>query len=85
MESILADDTFARLPITKYREEIPFPQRTGRLCSNVVLIYRAPWYSFQYGGGVRKESSWLLLSVLRVCNKSSLFCSTFLDFNLLHD
>lgn len=85
MESILADDTFARLPITKDREEIPFPQRTGRLCSNVVLICRAPWYSFQYGGGVRKESSWLLLSVLRVCNKSSLFCSTFLDFNLLND
>lgn len=41
MESILADDTFARLPITKDREGIPFPQRTGRLCSNVVLIYRA--------------------------------------------
>lgn len=85
MESILADDTFARLPITKDRKGIPFPQRTGRLCSNVVLIFRAPWYSFQYGGGVRKESSWLLLSVLRVCNKSSLFCSTFLDFNLLND
>lgn len=60
MESILADDTFARLPITKDREEVPPPQRTGRLCSNVVLIYRAPWYFFQYGGGVRKESSWLL-------------------------
>jgi len=60
MESIPADDTFARLPITKDREEIPFPQRTGRLCSNVVLIYRAPWYLFQYGGGVRKESSLLL-------------------------
>lgn len=85
MESILADDIFARLPITKDMEEIPFPQRTGRLCSNVVLIYRAPWYLFQYGGGVRKESSWLLLSVLRVCNKSSLFCSTSLDFNLLND
>lgn len=85
MESILADDTFARLPITKDREEIPFPQRTGRLCSNVVLIHRAPWYLFQYSGGVRKESSWLLLSFLRVCNKSSLFCSTFLDFNLLND
>lgn len=85
MESILADDTFARLPITKgYGRNFP-PQRTGRLCSNVVLIYRAPWYSFQYGGGVRKESSWLLLSVLRVCNKSSLFCSTLLDFTLLID
>lgn len=84
MESILADDTFARLPITKDREEVPFPQRTGRLCSNVVLIYRAPWYLFQYGGGVRKESSLLLLSVLRVCKKSSLFCSILLDFTLLN-
>lgn len=60
MESILADDTFARLPITKDMGEVPPPQRTGRLCSNVVLIYRAPWYLFQYGGVVRKESSWLL-------------------------